>query len=94
MLEVRARVETRGWRRGVTVLVTDNGVGIPRREHRRIFGDFYRGRGTPPSRGSGLGLAICRKTMTAHGGKIRIAASSPLGTTFALEFPLAALEER
>lgn len=94
VLEVRARVATRGWHRRVTVLVTDNGVGIPRREHRRIFGDFYRGRGTPTSRGSGLGLAICRKTMAAHGGKIRIVASSPLGTTFALEFPLAALEER
>ncbi len=94
VLEVSGRVRPRGWSGGVTVLVTDNGVGIPRREHRRIFGDFYRGRGTPTSRGSGLGLAICRKTMAAHGGKIRIVDSSPIGTTFALEFPLAALEQQ
>lgn len=93
MLDVRCRISRLGWRRGVTLLVTDNGIGIPRREHRRIFGDFYRGPGTPTSRGSGLGLAICRKTMTAHGGTIRIVASSPLGTTFALQFPLAALDD-
>ncbi len=92
-LEVRGRLAAGGWRRGFTLFVTDNGVGIPRREHRHIFGDFYRGRTTPTSRGSGLGLAICRKTMAAHGGKIRIATSGPLGTTFALEFPLSALED-
>jgi two-component system sensor histidine kinase SenX3 len=92
-LEVRGRRIAHWWRRGFTLLVSDNGVGIPRREHRRIFGDFYRGRGTPTSRGSGLGLAICRKTMAAHGGRIRIVSSSPLGTTFALEFPHSALED-
>lgn len=92
-IDVVGRRERRTWRRGLTVLVTDNGVGIPRREHRRIFGDFYRGSMTPTSRGSGLGLAICRKTMTAHGGKIRIVTSSPMGTTFALEFPAGALDE-
>ncbi len=83
-----AAVHRTGWiDRGLTVLVRDNGVGIPRREHRRIFGDFYRGHRGPAARGSGLGLAICRKTMAAHGGRIRIAASSAAGTTFALDFP-------
>ena len=73
--------------------VRDNGVGIPRRDHRRIFGDFYRGHGMQRSRGSGLGLAICRKTMIAHGGTIRIVESSSAGTTFALEFPRSLLRE-
>ncbi len=94
-LEVRGAVR-RGWRGGVvTLFVSDNGVGIPRKEHRRIFGDFYRGAGgNPGARGSGLGLAICRKTMAAHGGRIRIAHSSAKGTTFALEFPASSLQPR
>jgi signal transduction histidine kinase len=91
-IEVSA-VHATGWlRRGLTVLVRDNGIGIPRREHRRIFGDFYRGHRNPGARGSGLGLAICRKTMAAHGGRIRIAASSAAGTTFALDFPVSSHE--
>jgi signal transduction histidine kinase len=92
VIEVAA-VHATGWlRRGLTVLFRDNGVGIPRREHRRIFGDFYRGHRSPGGRGSGLGLAICRKTMAAHGGRIRIAASSAAGTTFALDFPASVYE--
>jgi two-component system sensor histidine kinase SenX3 len=68
------------------VEITDNGVGIPAGDHGRIFEDFQRGAGTS-ARGSGLGLSICRKTMAAHGGRIRIVRSGPAGTRFALEFP-------
>lgn len=68
------------------VEIADNGVGIPAADHGRIFEDFQRGAGTS-ARGSGLGLSICRKTMQAHGGRIRIVRSSPAGTRFALEFP-------
>ncbi|WNG38362.1 HAMP domain-containing histidine kinase [Archangium violaceum] len=70
------------------VRFTDNGVGIPKAEWERIFGEFYRlkgqGREVP---GSGLGLALCRRIMRLHGGDLRVAASSPEGTTFELTFP-------
>ncbi|MBK6915860.1 MAG: HAMP domain-containing histidine kinase [Deltaproteobacteria bacterium] len=92
-LKVDAVIARRGLRRVFRVTVRDNGVGIPRRDHRRIFDDFYRGHGMQRSRGSGLGLAICRKTMIAHGGTIRIVESSSAGTTFALEFPRSLLRE-
>lgn len=73
---------------GCTVLFGDNGIGIPESEWENVFQDFYRL--TPPGQevhGSGLGLALCRRIMHVHGGQIRIAASSPQGTTFALTFP-------
>jgi two-component system, OmpR family, sensor histidine kinase SenX3 len=69
----------------------DNGIGIPVLEQRRIFADFYRALGTT-HRGSGLGLAICRKTMEAHGGRIRVAESTPAGTVFELDFPATMVE--
>ena len=34
-----------------------------------------------------LGLALCRRIMALHGGSLRIAESSPEGTTFELTFP-------
>jgi len=82
---VRLHVETMPDGR---VRFSDNGVGIPEAEWERIFGEFYRlsgqGREVP---GSGLGLALCRRIMHLHGGTLRVAASSPEGTTFELTFP-------
>ncbi|WP_263451291.1 sensor histidine kinase [Hyalangium gracile] len=85
---VELRVEAR--KDGATVVrFTDNGVGIPRESWEAIFEEFRRLRreGLPARGGSGLGLAICRRIMTLHGGTVRVAASSPEGTTFELTFP-------
>jgi signal transduction histidine kinase len=56
-----------------------------------VFEEFRRlQREELPARGgSGLGLAICRRIMALHGGTVRVAASSPEGTTFKLTFPSA-----
>lgn len=75
------------------VFVRDNGVGIPEGERERIFDDFYRSAAGKKERGSGLGLAICRKIMEAHGGTIRVAATSDAGTTFELGFPIVETSE-
>ncbi|WP_224248731.1 sensor histidine kinase [Hyalangium gracile] len=73
---------------GCTVLFTDNGIGIPESEWENVFQDFYRlTQPGPEVHGSGLGLALCRRIMHVHGGELRIAASTPQGTTFALTFP-------
>jgi signal transduction histidine kinase len=71
-----------------TVLFNDNGIGIPEAQWERVFQEFYRipTEGTEVH-GSGLGLALCRRIMAVHGGSLRIVASSPQGTTFALTFP-------
>jgi signal transduction histidine kinase len=85
---VELRVEAR--REGATVVrVSDNGVGIPRESWEVVFEEFRRLRSEalPARGGSGLGLAICRRIMSLHGGSIRVAASSPEGTTFELTFP-------
>ncbi|EAU64754.1 PhoR3 histidine kinase [Stigmatella aurantiaca DW4/3-1] len=87
---VELRVEAR--QDGATVVsLSDNGVGIPRESWETVFEDFRRLRqeGLPAQGGSGLGLAICRRIMSLHGGSLRIAASSPEGTTFELTFPSA-----
>lgn len=55
----------------MTLLVADNGPGIPEEERERIFERFYRGRGhdTP---GSGLGLAIVKQATARMRGHIKI----------------------
>jgi signal transduction histidine kinase len=62
---------------GVTIRVSDQGIGIRREGLPHIFDRFYRG---PGSTGSGLGLTIARNLVTAHGGTI-VARPRPGGGT-------------
>jgi len=78
--------------RHVAVSVRDHGIGIPRREQRRIFRKFYRinnGLGGGPQ-GCGLGLAIVDHTMRGHGGFVGVDSEPDRGSTFTLHFPIAA----
>jgi signal transduction histidine kinase len=68
---------------GLVIRVEDTGPGIDAAEQDRIFEPFF----TTKKHGTGMGLAICRSVVGAHGGTIRIAASSPLGTTFEIFLP-------
>src|SRR5690606_22448803 len=76
----------------VAVSVRDHGIGIARREQRRIFRKFYRvGRelGGGPQ-GTGLGLAIVDHTMRGHGGYVGVESEPGRGSTFTLHFPIPA----
>jgi signal transduction histidine kinase len=74
-------------RRGVRVVVADNGAGI-RPEHRKdIFEPFFTTKG---SRGTGLGLCIARQIIEKHGGDISLRSSilnGRSGTVFSIFLP-------
>lgn len=71
--------------------VSDNGEGIPRTEHRRIFEKFYRidDRLSRQREGSGLGLAIVKHVVRAHHGRIQLDSAQGKGSTFRLIIPRA-----
>jgi signal transduction histidine kinase len=77
----------------VAVRVSDNGVGIPRAQLKRIFKRFYRVPGQVMARvkGTGLGLFIVQSIVERHGGKVTAeSAGEGLGSTFTMQFPKAA----
>jgi two-component system phosphate regulon sensor histidine kinase PhoR len=85
--------------KGVAFEVTDNGDGIARGEHSRIFEKFYRidDRLARAREGSGLGLAIVKHTVRAHNGRVTVTSAKGKGSTFSIILPhdkeaLAALE--
>jgi two-component system phosphate regulon sensor histidine kinase PhoR len=88
---VRLRVARAVGRKGVAIEVIDNGVGIPRVEHRRIFWKFYRidDRLSREREGSGLGLAIVKHIVRAHRGRVQVESSAGKGSTFRIILPLA-----
>ncbi len=77
--------------RFVSVLVKDEGPGIPKSELKRVFRRFYRVPGPLASRikGTGLGLYIVRSVAKRHGGRVWAESKGPgLGSTFVLQLPI------
>ena len=61
----------------ITIIVDDNGRGLPSEEHDNVLGRFARGSTAAPG-GSGLGLALVAQQAALHEGSI-VLSDSPLG---------------
>ncbi len=83
------RVSATGDENGITVTVTDNGIGIPEEDLAHIFERFYRVEKsrTAETGGTGLGLAIAKEIAVAHGGDITVNSKAGIGTTMTLTLP-------
>jgi two-component system phosphate regulon sensor histidine kinase PhoR len=75
----------------VAITIKDNGAGIERREHRRIFDKFYRidDSLSRDREGSGLGLAIVKHVVKGHRARIKVQSSPGGGSAFTLLLPRA-----
>jgi signal transduction histidine kinase len=74
----------------VRLEVVDHGIGIPAKEHPKIFEKFYRV-GDPlvhNSKGSGLGLSLVRHIVHAHGGEVAVESVPGQGSKFIISLPV------
>ncbi len=62
----------------LTIVVDDDGRGLPADEQETVLGRFRRGSTAAPG-GSGLGLALVAQQAALHGGTIRLSDSPPGG---------------
>lgn len=72
-----------------SIVIQDNGQGIPADEIPLVFDRFYRSAQARQLHrdGSGLGLAIVRSIMELHGGSVTLTSQQGHGTTITLRFP-------
>ena len=73
----------------IEVHVTDQGPGIPKEHHERLFERFYsvdKARSRELG-GSGLGLSIVKHIALSHNGSVRLESIINKGSTFILELP-------
>ncbi|MGK3964878.1 sensor histidine kinase [Sorangium sp. So ce118] len=84
------RVSAHVINRSAMITVRDNGKGIARQEHKRIFEKFYRVDDLLARQqdGSGLGLSIVKHVIRAHGGRILVDSEPGKGSTFTLVLPI------
>lgn len=75
---------------GVSIEITDTGIGIPSGEYDRVFTRFYRGSNARDAgaRGAGLGLAISKALVGLLGGGISFASEAGRGTVFTVSLPV------
>lgn len=77
----------------VYVKITDNGIGISKKDLPHIFERFYRADSARTSNqnqdgGYGLGLSLAQDIIKAHKGKISVTSELNQGSTFLVKFPL------
>jgi PAS domain S-box-containing protein len=80
---IRITSETR--QRWVRLSIRDNGIGIAKEHHERIFRVFERLHGLDVYPGTGIGLAIVRKGVERMGGRVGLESAEGQGSCFWIE---------
>jgi two-component system phosphate regulon sensor histidine kinase PhoR len=82
------------WRDGNMVVfrIKDDGVGVAKKDLKRIFERFYKADRARAGGGTGLGLSICKHIVESHGGRIWVESEENAGSQFFFTIPVTAGE--
>jgi two-component system phosphate regulon sensor histidine kinase PhoR len=74
---------------GITVSVHDSGIGISKKDQKKIFEKFFRSEDfrTRKNTGTGLGLYVTQKLIRILKAKIQVESELNQGSTFSVTFP-------
>jgi two-component system, OmpR family, phosphate regulon sensor histidine kinase PhoR len=76
-------------RKGITITVKDNGIGMTPEIRKHAFDKFYRDmkNNNGQVKGLGLGLFYVKQAVDAHGWKIEVLSTPGEGSTFIISIP-------
>lgn len=70
--------------------VTDQGMGVPEPERKKLFGKFYRAENARQFQpdGNGIGLYVVKEIAQGHGGEVYYRPIEPTGSLFGFSLPM------
>lgn len=83
IISIRAAFEEKD----IIIDFSDDGVGVPEENLKRIFNKFYRVKGADSIKGTGLGLSICKGIVESHKGAIVAKRNRDKGITVRIFLP-------
>src|SRR5690606_12836819 len=69
-----------------TLVIKDDGIGIPEEDQKNLFEPFFRAHNTGNIPGTGLGLNIVKRYVSLMGGTVSCQSTQDSGTVFTLAF--------
>lgn len=92
--KLHLKVSTENENNGISIAITDHGLGMSKEQIQRIFDTFYR---VPTGnvhdvKGFGLGLSYVKKMVEAHEGTVNVHSRLGHGSTFIIWLPITPAE--
>lgn len=72
----------------LSIVIQDEGMGIPREDQPHLFTRFFRAHNVENIQGTGLGLNIVKRYIELLNGRIRFESAQGFGTSFFVDIPL------
>ncbi len=82
-------IRTQNEKKGIAISISDSGIGIAKKNLKRIFSDFYREHSgnVHNTKGHGLGLGYVKKIIDLHEGTIQVNSTAGEGSEFIILLP-------
>lgn len=82
--------------KGYTFKIADSGIGIPKKDHEKVFTKMYRADNAKEidRDGTGLGLYIVKSIVDATGGRISFTSEEGRGATFSVVYPKSGMKKK